>query len=217
MALEGFTARNRELLQNVATIHYDPFLEEIAIRSLDDPDPQVAATAARMLGNFGSAAAESALWQRYASWSAKWAGRDEQLNRMWAEPVDENIYQLGLGQNLVQALATGQSWLADKNKLQRLSQITKVQRLQEQVDSYLRNWQYETMSIAIENRSAQARFRAQLAQYELYSMKDLKEKISQFPSGTKFSLSNSSPGSPAGDKSLIELQAFVTAHGASKN
>lgn len=213
----GFSACNRELLQVVAEIHYDPILEEIAIRSLDDPDPQVASTAARMLGNFGSAAAESALWQRYTSWSAKWSGHDWQLDRMWAGPVDEKVYQFGLGQNLVQALATGKSWLSDKNKLQRLLQITKVRRFQEQIDSYLKNWQSETVSIFVSNGPPPSRFHALLAQYEFHSMKALKEKITQFPAETKFSLSNPPQESPTGDQSLTELRAFLDARGARKN
>lgn len=213
---EGFSACNRELLQVVAEIHYDPVLEEIATRSLDDPDPQVASTAARMLGNFGSPAAEAALWQRYNSWSAKWSGHDWQLDRMWAGPVDEKVYQFGLGQNLVQALATGKSWLADKNKLQRLLQITKVRRFQEQIDSYLKNWQNETVSIFVNNGAPPSRFHALLAQYEFHSMKALKEKISQFPSETKFVLSNP-PQESAGDQLLTELRAFIAAHAAPKN
>ena len=213
---EGFSGCNRELLQVVADIHYDPALEEIAIRSLDDPDPQVASTAARMLGNFGSSAAESALWQRYTSWSAKWSGHDWQLDRMWAGPVDEKVYQFGLGQNLVQALAQGSSWLLDKNKLQRLSQMTKARYLQEQIDSYLKNWEDETVRIFVENGSPPTRFNARLAQYEFQSLTALKEKITKFPSGTKFSLANSPHLSPANDQLLTELRAFLAAHGASK-
>lgn len=131
---------------------------------------------------------------------------------MWADPRDEKVYELGLAQNLVQALATGNSWLTDKNKLQRLSQLTKVQRLQEEIDSYLKHWQYEAVSISVFDGTA-ARFHARLAQYEFHSMPALKEKITQFPAGTKFLLANSS----ADDQALNELRAFLTAHGASKN
>ena len=67
-----FSACNHGLFQTISEIRYDPVLEEIGIQSLDDPDPEVAMTAATMLGNFGSPAAESALWHRYTSWSAQW-------------------------------------------------------------------------------------------------------------------------------------------------
>jgi len=100
-----FSACNRQLFQSIAEIYYDPVLEEIGIRSLDDPDPQVAMTAATMLGKYGSPAAETALWHHYTVWSASWSGRESELDLTFAES-DERIHQLGLGQNLAQALAT---------------------------------------------------------------------------------------------------------------
>jgi hypothetical protein len=213
---DGFSACNHGLLQVVAEIHYDPILEEIGINSLDDPHPQVAMTAATMLGNFGSAAAESALWRRYTSWNARWAGREPQLELMLGSPVNEKVYELGLGQNLAQALATGKSWLADKTKLQRLAQITKVRRIQQQLESYLKNWDQEAITIFINHQVlSPTRFYAQLAQYEFHSMNTLKLKITQFPSRTKFSLSVAPSESAADDHSLIELRAFLTAQGMS--
>jgi len=94
-----FSACNHELFQSIAEIHYDPVLEEIGIRSLDDSDPQIAMTAATMLGKHGSPAAEPALWQRYATWGASWAGRESELDVTFAES-DNRLDQLGLGQNL---------------------------------------------------------------------------------------------------------------------
>lgn len=135
---------------------------------------------------------------------------------MQADPINETLYQLGLGQSLVQALATGESWLADKNKLQRLSQITKVRRVQQLLDSYLKSWDSETIRIFIDNsKSSPNRFYARVAQYEFHSMSALKEKINQFPSGTKFFLILPSPEFPPNDQSLIELRAFLTEHGMS--
>jgi hypothetical protein len=209
-----FSACNHGLLQAVAEIHYDPILEEIGIHSLDDPDPQVAMTAARMLGNFGSPAAESALWRRYATWNAKWAGREPQLELMLASPVHEKVYQLGFGQNLTQALTTGKSWLADKTKLQRLAQMTKVTRIQQQLDSYLKSWDHEAITIFVDNHgSSPTRFYAQLAHYEFHSMNTLKLKITQFPSGTKFFLSIAPRVYAVDEQSVIDLRAFLTANG----
>ena len=69
-----FSACNHELFQGISEIHYDPVWEDIGIHSLDDPDPQVAMTAATMLGKYGSDSTESALWQRYTAWAARWTG-----------------------------------------------------------------------------------------------------------------------------------------------
>ena len=92
---EGFSACNHDLFQIVSAIQYDPLLEDIAVKSLNDPDPEVAMTAATMLGNFGSADAESALWQRYATWNEQWAGRESELDISFAERVNEKVYQIG--------------------------------------------------------------------------------------------------------------------------
>ena len=214
---EGFSACNQALFQTVAEIHYDTVLEEIGVQSLDDPDPQVAGTAATMLGKFGSPSVEGALWQRYTSWNEKWAGRVSHNYRPLSEPPDENTYQFGLGQNILQALITGKSWLADKDKLQRLSQVTKVPSLQELIASYLKHWQNAEIIIFVEEPSFPNRFSAQLAQYQFRSLSALKEKITQLPPGTKFVLALPSPGPQGDDQSVIELRAFLAAHGATKN
>lgn len=209
-----FSACNHDLFQVVSEIHYDPLLEELAIRSLDDPDPQVASTATTMLGKFGSPAAEAALWQRYTSWNAKWAGRESQLDLMFAERVDERVYQGNFGHNLAQALATGKAWLADKNKLQRLLQMTKVKRIQQVVEPYLKNWQDEAIAVSIDTLgSSPNRFYARVAQYEFHSMEALKDKVTQFPPETKFLLPAPTQGPPSNDQLLTELRAFLIARG----
>lgn len=206
---EGFSACNRQMFQMVSEIQYDPILEDIAIKSLNDPDPQVAATAATMLGKYGSPAAESALFQRYSSWSAQWTGREFQLDRMFSDGIDEKVYQLGLGQNLMQAVVTGKSWLSDRTKLQRLSQLTKVPRIQQQLDGYLKIWEGQQPTIFVDRGSSQGGFYARLAQYEFHSMEALKEKLTQFPSDTKFFLSVSPVELPSNDKTLVELRTFL--------
>ncbi len=128
------------------------------------------------------------------------------LNLNSKEEVDElhEIWNAG-GARII---SPPESWLSDKTKLQRLSQMTKVRRIQQQLDSYLGNWDYETLTISIDNHgSSRTRFHARLAQYEFHSMKALKEKITQFPSGTKFFLSILPQESPSNDQ--INLVAVV--------
>ena len=63
--------------------------------------------------------------------------------------------------------------------------------------------------------SAAAGFYSQVAQYELHSMEALKEKLAQFPAGTKFLLSTPPVESTVDDRSLTELRAFLSSHGMS--
>lgn len=210
---QEFSACNHGLLQTIAMIHYDPLLEEIGIQSLDDPDPEVAMTAATMLGAYGSPAAESALWRHYASWSAQWVGRESQLDITIWDGLNERFYQLGLGKNLVQALATGKSWLSDKTRLQRLSELTKVRRIQQQLDSYFKMWEEPVPRISFEHGSEPFPFHARVAQYEFQSLTALQEKLAQFPSGTKFTLAEPSIQSPLDEQTRAELRAFLSSHG----
>ena len=167
---KNFSACNHELFQIVSEIHYDPVLEQIGVRSLDDPDPEVAMTAATMLGKFGSPAAESTLWRRYQDWSGRWSGSERELELMSAEMSDHRIYQLGLGQNLMQALATGKSWLSDKSKLQRLSQATQVRRLRQDLDRYLKMWEDQSPTIFVNNNSWPFRFEARVGIIERFGL-----------------------------------------------
>src|SRR2546428_8824593 len=56
---KNFSACHHSLFQIVSEIHHDPMLEAIGIRSLDDPDPEIAGSAATLLGKLGSPPAES--------------------------------------------------------------------------------------------------------------------------------------------------------------
>ena len=134
---------------------------------------------------------------------------------MFADRLDDRIYQLGLGTNLVQALATGKSWLSDKSKLERLSQVTQVRRLRHDLDRYLKIWEEQPTTISINNNSWPIRFEARVAQYEFHSIDALKEKLSQFPSGTKFVLSAPATESAANAETVSEIRAFLTAHAMS--
>lgn len=210
---KDFSACNHGLFQSISEIHYDPVLEEIGIHSLDDPDPQVAMTAATMLGKFGSPAAEAALWQRYSSWSAAWAGRGTELDLTFAEQSGDRIYQLGLGQNLMQAIATAKHWLSNKPTLQRLSQLTNVHRLHDQLDGYLKVWENQPLVISFNENPPPVGFEARVAQYDFHSMHELEEKLSQFPAGTKFLLSTPPMDSIANGQSLTDLNTFLSSHG----
>jgi hypothetical protein len=115
----------------------------------------------------------------------------------------------------MQALATGKSWLSDKTKLQRFSQLTKVRRIQQQLDDYLKLWDGPGVTISIEHGSQPFPFHARVAQYEFQSMDALKQKLAQFPSGTKFLVSRPPVESPANDQTLADLRTFLTSHGMS--
>ena len=202
---------SHEMFQEISEITYNPVLEEIGIRGLDDPDPRVAMTAATMLGKFGSAAAEAPLWQRYTVWAAAWEGREADLDLTLADDTGDRGDQLGLGQNLMMAIATGKSWLTDGSKLRQLSHLTKVRRVRDQLDRFVDMWKSQPLDISFSENPAPAGFQARVAQYHFRSMEALEEKLAQFPAQTKFALSVSYADLEE-RRSLSELRSVLAKH-----
>jgi hypothetical protein len=191
---EGYSACNHALLAQVGSLHFDPLLEEIALRSLtdDDPDdPEVAANAAGFLGRFGSLATEERLWDLLAQWSARWLGRESELTYM-PGGTNSNLYQGTLGNSLQQAIASGQAWLADKPKLQKLQQLSVGSSMRQEIDGILAQWDNKPWHILFVPGS-DARF--DVLQYNLNWLDSLEKKLSQFPSGSSFVWSDASAGS----------------------
>jgi hypothetical protein len=93
--------------------------------------------------------------------------------------------------------------------------MTRVRRIQEQLNGYRTFWEDPPLTIFLDHGSSPVRFHARVAQYEFQSMDALKEKLIQFPSGTKFILSTSPVDSTANDQTLAELRTFLSSHGMS--
>jgi hypothetical protein len=212
MAARGpeYSACNRGLLNDVAAMQQDPMLEEIASRSLDDEDPEVAASVATFLGRYGSAAAEEMLWKRLLLWNEKWRGREQELRYIPGERNENSDYG-SIGSNLILALATGQSWLADESKLRKLRQLALGQDMQQQVDNMLSDWNGQSYTIFYFPAGKEKRFRA--VQYELESLKSLEEKLAQFAPGSSFIWSGTGSSASEDQQMFKELSEFLTGHG----
>jgi hypothetical protein len=85
-----------------------PLLEELAINSLTDPDPEVSINAATYLRRYGSEAAEQLLCTQYIAWSRrKWRVRERELRIGFGASENPNLWEANLGQALARALAAG--------------------------------------------------------------------------------------------------------------
>jgi hypothetical protein len=206
---DGYSACNQSLLLEVGALRPDPLLEEVAIHSLDDDDPQVAGNAAAFLGRYGSAAAEAPLWESLTRWNEKWRGSESEFRYVPGES-DAKVWQRNLGLNLMQALATGKSWLADEEKLSRLARLAVGRDMRQQVDSMLSNWERGRRTISYSRFGDRQHFR--VLQYETDSLAGLKEKLAQFPAGSEFNWGvGASPDD--GEQVLKEVTEFLTGHG----
>ncbi|MBI4909548.1 MAG: hypothetical protein HY820_38380 [Acidobacteria bacterium] len=79
---------------------WNAVVEAQAIASLDDPDAETAAMAARVLAMHGDARVEAILWRRLEAWSAAKT-------------------QTVLGDALMDAIGSAKSWVLDKSRLKR--------------------------------------------------------------------------------------------------
>jgi hypothetical protein len=177
----GFSACNHSLLTDVAVLRDDPALEDLAIRSLNDGEPRIAGNAATYLGKYGSPVAEEKLWAGFAAWSQQWRGRAAELHYDSGDKLD-GVYQEGAGSSMLIALATGQNWMMDETKLNRLLDLSVTPNQRNQAEGYLRMWNQPRrivfLGFGIE--------RFQVAQYDNLSLESAAKKLIQFPRGTSF-------------------------------
>jgi hypothetical protein len=177
------------LLTDIGGLQNSSLLEELAVRSLSDSDPEVANNAANFLGRYGSADAEQALWNRYEAWSREWNGRADEL-RFVGAGKNPHLWDANLGQSLAGALASGTNWLSDESKLHRIQALSVGTNMQGDIEQALQAWSRRPFTISYIG-SVPPRFT--IAQYNAMSLDSLKKKLAQFPTGTKFVLSPSSP------------------------
>jgi hypothetical protein len=178
----GLSRCNHNLLVGVAELHNDPALENLAIKSLNDSDPQVVGNAAAYLASYGSAAAEAPLWDCLTAWSHHWKGREAELRYVPGRSLD-GAWQAGAGSNIIAALAGGQGWLTDDKKLGRLLELSVGSEQRDQIEQLRQVWRERPRRMQfVPFRNGQF----QIAQYHSLSVKFAIDKLNQFPKGSSF-------------------------------
>jgi hypothetical protein len=204
----GFSACNHMLLTEVAQLQNDPLLQEIAIKNLDDADPQVVGSAAEYLKEYSSASAEDALWSRFVAWSERWKGRESEFQEVDGKRSDRQFEPMA-GSILMQALAAGQGWLADEAKLRRLVDLSVGPEQRREAEENLRVWIKRPWSILF-IPAGKGQF--EIAQYRATSLQAAKDKLAQFPRGSTFEWAGI--GQDEGEqKAFQEISRFASEHG----
>ncbi len=199
------------MLGEVSLRRNAPEVEQSAITDLDDPDPEVAASAAVALGRYGSPSAEQPLWDRLRKWHLAWAGRAAELPNGTGSALTNGL-QTALETALVNALATAQSWYAGPEKLQRVRALCVSQWARGQVDNML-NTLSSTPLIGV-NAFGDGRFGGTVYQYQMDSINALEEKLAQLPRGTMFSVELNGSDPQELKKILVELKSVTEEHGS---
>ena len=199
------------VLGEVARRRNAPEVQQSAITHLDDPDPEVAASAADTLGRYGSPTAEQPLWNRLRKWHLAWAGRAAELPNGTGSAFTNGL-ETALEMALVNALARAQSWFAGPEMLQRVRALCVSQFARGQVDIML-NTLSSTPLIGV-GLFGDGSFAGDVYHYQADSIKALEEKLTQLPGGTRFSVVLNGSDPQELKKILVELKSVTEEHGS---
>jgi hypothetical protein len=172
------------VFMQLASRDQSPVLEELATKSLSDPDPEVDIDAATYLGQHGSAAAEEPLWTRFMELSQKWRGREQELHLGFGATVSPNLWEANLGQALAEALAQGTGWLCDEPKLHRILDLAVGDPARSAAKSALDSASHRSVEFFAGMPDQPGWF--SLAQYQRLTIEQLQTKLAQFAPSTVF-------------------------------
>jgi hypothetical protein len=208
----GKNGCRHELLQTIGNLETksDRVLEEIAIASLDDPDPETALSSVNYLAEHGTADAEQRLWTQYEAWSQQWQDRSSELQFVTAG-ANPHVWDANLGRALVLALGQGLGWFADEDKLRSIAKLAVGDEMHQQIDAMIQAASMRPLVLrytAVHAREYSGSF--QIAQYELRSVDAVKMKLAQFPRGTQIAIPTD-PGMKSEDAQILQQMAEYAA------
>jgi hypothetical protein len=207
----GKTACNHSIFQDIAHYSQDPMLREIAIRTLDDPDPEVTMDALIYLMSYGDASDEEPISNRYTKWSQKWRGRSDELDARNAGSPAGNWQEIGLGEDLARALIANQGWLASEKLIQNTIEKCVGEQMCQQLNQLAKRAQTTPYLISVYKQGENENY--EIAQYGAKSLKLLGAKIAQFPKGSRFIMTNGIPKSEEQKKLDGSVRALLEQHG----
>ncbi len=210
LATRKDTGCYRFVLSDVAALQTGPDLEHLAVRHLHDPDTEVAADAAKMLGENGSPRDEPALWARLREWHTHWAGKADLI-----EPTDLRVSSMEseLEFRLVDALAVSPKWLTTQTQLQALDKLCVTTGAHQNIQTCLQAWTPPTDPISI-IYGGEADDWIVVQYKSLPSFAALEDKLAQFPRGTQLRLSRTNfPDAASQAQAFARLKPFLKSHG----
>lgn len=185
-----------------------PKVEPIAISALDDTDLEVANNAALALGHWGTADAEAALWARLKRFHEEWQGHETELRSV--PPYNDPIARAtALEGTLVDAIATGTSWICGPEKLAKLSALASPHQ-QMQVAAWSKQWE-QGQALILPNWHPEDHLSFGVLQYSNLNEQQFKSKLSQMPRGTKLYFQIWKPGQISPPVSMEKQEAVFQA------
>ena len=205
----GQTECYHSLFQEISAYTYGPPLMEAAVASLDDTDRRLASDAINYLTSYGDKTIQQPIWGRYQKWSEQWSGRADLLESNQPAAA-EHWLDVALGQDLARALLANQGWLADKDLIVRVRQLSIGKRMSQEIDQITQSAQ-PPYYIGLDRSEYGSSYR--IAEYEAKSMELFESKIKQFPRGTTFRLQSQSHGNSDQKALEDEVASLFKKHG----
>jgi hypothetical protein len=162
-----------------------PKVEQLAISALDDSDSDVSASAARALGRWGTAKAETALWARLKRFQQEWHDRESQLNTA-TDPRDPISRATVLQGALLASIVSGTNWICGPEKLTRLRTMVGSQQERMNLSHWIDQWDgFEGPWILTPFWDPDDKLTFSVLQYSQFDEEQIRLKLSQLPRGSK--------------------------------
>jgi hypothetical protein len=168
-------------------------LSEVAIQTLDDPDPEVTLDALIYLMSYGDSSDEEPISNRYTKWSQKWSGHSDELEARPAGSLAGNWQEIGVGETLARALIANQGWLASERLIQNTIEKCVGEQMCQQLKQLADRARSTPFSISAYKQGENENY--EIAQYSAKSLELLGVKIAQFPKGSRFLMADGVPES----------------------
>jgi hypothetical protein len=182
----------------------------VALAHLEDSSPEIMSQAARVLGKYGTERAEAPLWNAFEKWQQRYGVGEEKL-REDLKKNDVLVEPSWFDREFVRAISSARAWLTDAEKLKRLGRLCVTRACKEEAAQALDRWSFSIRITfkpdgnGIEN--------ILVAQYDVASLSALKEKLAQFPEGSRFTWNSFNAGEKMEDPVFNEMRQFLAARG----
>ena len=207
-----------QLLRFISELTTAPVLNDQAVENLNSTEPETVRDALQYLTSYSRKEDEAPLWRRYVDWTTAYDGKPDMLDRRdknWSTSFDTSV----LGEELGNALISGQGWFADPELIARVLKKcvgeSMCKRLKDIAGSAVAPYQLDLPDLTTPSEDMGDVF-IHVAQYGTSSLKLFEAKISEFPPDSKFVLDRwYRPHNSDEQKLEAEVRAIIEKHGMS--
>ncbi len=170
------------LLSEVASVTWNPVVKQQALLTLNDPSPDAAADAVRVLAAYAGNEAQSVFLRRLEEWSRQWSEQPGLLTRNSITSADPYQNDRLLGDALFRALADSPAWVVDEPLARRLRLLCVDDLCRKQWDDY----KVSPVLIEVQPGYLGLGIVLQIGAYSAVDAHGLTERMAQYPRDTVF-------------------------------